>query len=101
MLNLQTTTKYEKDLKKLQKKNQDLSRLYEAIELLKSRIKLPDSYRDHALSNSGSFKGQRGCHIAPNCVLIYEIEKNLKIKLNQIGSHNHIYEQRHKRAVLK
>ena len=47
-------------------------------------------HRDHALK--GDFKGYRECHIKPDVLLIYKIEKDVLILvLADIGSHTNLF----------
>lgn len=48
---------------------------------------LPEKFRDHALS--GNWHGHRECHILPDWLLIYRIEKDVLIlTLSRTGSHS-------------
>ena len=60
------------------------------IETLASGKTLDRKYHDHALT--GEFKGYRECHIRPDLLLIYKIEKNVLILiLADIGSHANLF----------
>lgn len=99
---LEITNKYKKHFKYLKKSIQGteiMNRLEYVLNKLRKGERLENQYRDHLLSDSGSFKGQRECHLAGNILLIYILEKE-KIILNQIGTHSEIYEQSRKRAKI-
>lgn len=56
------------------------------IDLLCSGNALPVKYRDHSLT--GEYSGYRECHIRPDLLLIYKIEKKqIVLVLVDIGSH--------------
>jgi len=51
---------------------------------------LPEKYRDHYLT--GDYKGFRECHIQPDWLLIYKIEKNiLVLTLSRTGTHSDLF----------
>ncbi len=89
MLDIFLTTQFKKDYKKLKKlKNTD--RLLEVVNMLRNGKELPAKYRDHALS--GYYKGMRECHIAPDWLLIYRIDKQkLVLILSRTGSHSELF----------
>jgi len=87
---LYPTTKYRKDVKRLARRGLDMSKLDTVIELLANGEILPPKYRDHALT--GSLKGFRDCHIEPDWVLIYKIDRGkLILILSETGSHSDLF----------
>ena len=87
---IKPTTRFQKDLKLLQKRGYDLSLLTGIIEKLANGETLPPKNRDHFLS--GQYKGCRECHITPDWHLIYEIsEKELYLYLTRTGSHSDLF----------
>lgn len=87
---IKPTTRFQKDLKLLQKSGYDLSLLTGIIEKLANGETLPPKNRDHFLS--GQYKGCRECHITPDWLLIYEIsEKELYLYLTRTGSHSDLF----------
>ena len=71
MYAIKPTTKFQKDLKRIQKRGYDISLLTDVIKKLAAGEQLPDKNKDHSLS--GIFTGCRECHITPDWLLIYEI----------------------------
>jgi mRNA interferase YafQ len=67
-LALETTTQFDRDLKRQEKRGNRMERLHAVIRLLRTRQPLLPSQRDHALT--GDRKGWRDCHIEPDWVLI-------------------------------
>ena len=52
--------------------------------------KLSEKYLDHELA--GNYKGGRECHILPDWLLIYRIEKDLLILgLTRTGTHSNLF----------
>lgn len=52
---------------------------------------LPIRFRDHSLS--GNYKDRRECHIEPDWLLIYKIDRNAgEIIFERTGSHSELFE---------
>ena len=87
---IKPTSKFQKDLKRIQKRGYDLSLLSDVIKKLSNGESLPLKYRDHNLI--GNFCGCRECHITPDWLLIFEIyEKDLYLYLTRSGSHSDLF----------
>ena len=82
------TTRFEKDLKKAQKRNKDILKLKEVISKLTKEIKLDSKHKDHKLT--GNFIKRRECHITPDWLLIYKID-NGNIIFERLGSHSDLF----------
>ena len=93
MLDLQYTNKFKKEFKKLQKNVldfDDLHLFFEVIHNLKNKIPLGQNFEDHPLK--GEKQSRRDCHIRPDLVLIYKLDKaNNKLILERIGSHSELF----------
>ena len=90
MYNIRPTTRFQKDLKRLQKRGYDLSLLTAVIKKLAVGETLPEKNRDHWLT--GDYSGCRECHIAPDWLLIYEIDGDaLILYLTRTGSHSDLF----------
>ena len=90
MYEIKPTKKFQKDLKRIQKRGYDLALLSEIIKKLASGKALPLQNKDHSLS--GNFEGCRECHITPDWLLIYEIEdKTLFLYLTRTGTHSDLF----------
>ena len=89
-LKLVPTSAFKRDLKRAKKQRRDLDKLASVIDTLATEMQLPESYRDHQLS--GNFIGKRECHIDPDWLLIYEIDKDAGILyLIRVGSHSDLF----------
>ena len=87
MLTLKTTAKFKKDYKRMKKQGRDMNLLGEVIDLLLNEKVLDEKYRDHPIS--GNYVEFRECHILPDWLLIYAIDKNqLLLTASRTGSHS-------------
>jgi mRNA interferase YafQ len=85
------SSKFQKDLKRMQKRGLKLVLLTEVIKKLVQGEKLPLKNKDHPLI--GNFAGCRECHIKSDWLLIYEIDLVSKILyLVRTGTHNDLFE---------
>lgn len=87
---IKPTTKFQKDLKRIQKRGYNISLLTDIIKKLANGEPLPDKNRDHSLS--GDYSGCRECHITPDWLLVYEIDNGeLILYLTRTGSHSDLF----------
>lgn len=86
------TKQFKKDIKKIEKSgNKDVEKLKVVIKLLINEKKLDASYREHNLK--GNYKDRRECHIEPDWLLVYKVNKKEKtIAFERTGSHADIFE---------
>ena len=90
MYKIRPSTKFQKDLKKVQKRGYDISLLTTVLNILANGESLPPKYKDHNLS--GNYKGCRECHITPDWLLIYELYNDeLILYLTRIGTHSDLF----------
>lgn len=90
MLKIVPSNRFKKDLKKAIKRNLDISLLDEVITKLANHKKLEKKYKDHDLK--GEYVGFRECHIEPDWLLLYKIEKEeLELFLFRTGTHGDIF----------
>lgn len=84
------TSKFQKDLKRIQKRGYDMRLMTDIIKKLANGEILPSKNRDHNLS--GNYSNCRECHIAPDWLLIYEVyEDELFLYLTRTGSHSDLF----------
>ena len=87
---VKSTTRFQKDLKLIQKRGYDISLLTAVIKKLANGEALPEKYKDHSLS--GNYKGCRECHITPDWLLIYEVfEGKLILYLTRTGTYSDLF----------
>lgn len=87
---LRPSSRFQKDLKRLQKRGYDLDLLSAVIKKLATGEPLPPKNRDHPLV--GDYSGCRECHIAPDWLLVYEIDGDaLILYLTRTGTHSDLF----------
>ncbi len=92
MLKPEFTGQFKKDYKLAMKRGCNPDKLQEVIRLLVNEQSLPEKYEDHALVNSRNYKNMRECHIEPDWLLVYKVEKEILIlKLIRTGSHSDLF----------
>ncbi len=90
MLDIIWTSSFKKDYKLAQKRNLKIELLDEVIRILAKGQELDKKYLDHPLSCN--WKKYRECHLSPDWLLIYMIEKNvLTLILTRTSSHADLY----------
>ena len=90
MYKIKPTIRFQKDLKRIKRRGYDVSLLTDIIKKLAQGKALPAKNRDHQLS--GEFAGCRECHITPDWLLIYEIDRDeLILYLTRTGSHSDLF----------
>mgnify|MGYP003294395906 CR=1 FL=1 len=90
MYAIRPTTKFQRDLKRIEKRGYNLTLLTQIIKKLANGEKLSEKNRDHALM--GEYGGCRECHITPDWLLIYEIaDDELILYLTRTGTHSDLF----------
>jgi mRNA interferase YafQ len=90
MLQIQITNQFKKDLKKFNRNQVVIKELDSVVKKLLNEKALEPKYCDHPLV--GQWKSSRDCHIRPNVLLIYRIEKKMKLLiLERLGSHAELF----------
>jgi len=87
------TTKYKKDIKRMEARGADMLLLDNVVDMIVAGEELQDSYQKHELI--GERKGQIDIHIQPNWLLLYEpviIEGQEVIILRRTGTHSDLFE---------
>ena len=90
MLTIKRTTQFKKDFKRIVKQGVDIQPLIEVIDKLSKEESLDEKFCDHALK--GEWNGFRECHIKPDWLLIYLVDKGeLILTLSRTGSHSDLF----------
>lgn len=90
MLELVTTTQFHKDLKRLRKRGANIQEFDTVLQTLCTEEPLSEKHRDHALF--GNYIGFRECHVAPDWLLVYAIDKGkLILTTSRTGSHADLF----------
>ena len=87
MLKPRFTGQFKKDIKKIQKSGgKDMEKLKVVIRKLVEGNPLESRYHDHALT--GNLRGHRDCHIEPDWLLIYRLDRDeQEVIFVRTGSH--------------
>jgi mRNA interferase YafQ len=89
-MKFRTTTQFEKEYKRAEKRGMDISKLDAVMQKIINNEPIERKYRDHLLT--GNFKDRRECHIEPDWLLIYKIDKEKQIIIfERTGSHSDIF----------
>lgn len=84
------TKQYLRDVKLAKKRNLEIGKLNNIVQLLAEDAPLPPRCKDHALS--GNYQGYRECHITPDWLLVYSKDTALRIlSLVRSGSHSDLF----------
>ncbi|MDO8633174.1 MAG: type II toxin-antitoxin system YafQ family toxin [Candidatus Wildermuthbacteria bacterium] len=93
MYRIVRTKVFERSYKRLKQsgiKKQVIDGLKNIIDTLALGKTLASKHRDHKLT--GYFSGYRECHVRPNLLLVYQIDRgNLILVLVDIGSHPYLF----------
>jgi mRNA interferase YafQ len=93
VLNLQTTGQFRKDEKLARKRGLDLSLLKSVIQTRLEEKPLHPKHKDHPLVEN--YAGFRECHILPNWILIYTVDKGrLILTASRTGTHNDLFDKK-------
>ncbi|GAA7222794.1 type II toxin-antitoxin system mRNA interferase toxin, HP0892 family [Helicobacter pylori] len=85
---IETSKKFDKDLKILVKNGFDLKLLYKVVENLAKEQPLDPKYKDHPLK--GTLKDFRECHIKSDILLVYLVRDD-ELILVRLGSHSELF----------
>jgi mRNA interferase YafQ len=85
---LVTSKAFERDIKRLWKRGNDLELLQPLIEALRRALPLEPRHRDHALT--GALQGFRDCHVAFDWVLIYRTDEEA-VYLTRTGTPSDLF----------
>jgi len=90
MYTVKPTTRFSKDLKRIEKRGYKIDLMTAVIKRLASGESLEAKYHDHPLK--GNYEGCRECHIAPDWLLIYEVVgEELILYLTRTGTHSDLF----------
>jgi mRNA interferase YafQ len=90
MLKIRYSSRFKKDFKIVVKRGYDVHLLEEVLNILVQENPLPQKYLDHPLASN--YAGHRECHITPDWLLIYKIEKDiLTLSLTRTGTHSDLF----------
>ena len=92
MFSIEYTNKMKRDVKRMNKRGKDLSKLVTTLDLLASGKQMPVKYYDHPLK--GEMSGYRECHIEWDWILIYQVfEDRLILSASGTGTHSDLFDE--------
>ncbi|HCS39196.1 MAG: type II toxin-antitoxin system RelE/ParE family toxin [Anaerolineaceae bacterium] len=80
--------KFDRDLKRMVRRGADIEKLFEVVARLTNGQALDPRHEDHPLH--GKLVDKRDCHISPDWVLIYSVDKDVVV-LYRTGTHAELY----------
>ena len=85
-----TKTRFEKDIKKLVKRQKNFSKLETVLKEILSGVQLDNKYKNHPLI--GSWKPCWELHIEPDWLLIYHVDTETnQLILYRTGTHSDLF----------
>ena len=88
--------RFQKDMKRCEKRGYDMQLLKDAIKLLAETGSLPAEYKPHKLH--GNRKGQWECHIQPDWLLVWEQhDQELILIMLNTGTHSDLFSKKYKK----
>jgi len=98
MLTLHTTNQFRKDEKLARKRGLNVALLKSVIQTLLEEKPLAPKHKDHPLV--GNYIGFRECHILPNWLLIYAVDKGrLILTASRTGTHTDLFEKKKRQRI--
>jgi mRNA interferase YafQ len=92
MLEIQFSNIFKKDFKRCLKRGYRKTDFMTVLDLLINELPLPARYKDHQLTDSKRYQDVRECHINPDWLFIYRIQKELRLlQAIRIGSHSDLF----------
>jgi mRNA interferase YafQ len=81
---------FQRDVKRLQKRGKDMSKLKALVNMLLAGEPLPPKYKDHPLKHN--YAGYRDAHVEPDWVLIY-IPTEMNVHFERTGTHEELFDK--------
>ena len=88
MKTLVLTAQFKRDLRLCKRCQYDIAKLQQTLDILMSGQVLPPQYHGHPLV--GDWMPKRECHIAPDWLLIYEVN-DTEVRLARTGTHADLF----------
>ena len=90
MLGFKTTKQFEGDYRLMVRRGKDIQKLKTIMRQLVNQQTLERKYHDHALR--GNLRDHRDCHIEPDWILMYRIDRELQeITFVRSGTHADLF----------
>lgn len=69
---IEITSRFKRDYKKIRKQGKDINKLIKTLETLANGEELEPKYKDHKLINDKTYKECNECHIESDWLLVYK-----------------------------
>ena len=90
MLITNYSSRFKKELKLMEKRGLDIQKILDIISDLENEVPLKSKHREHLLQ--GNYEGYLECHVEPDWLLIYKINKiTKKIYFARTGTHTDLF----------
>lgn len=90
MLDVVLSSRFRRDLKTAARRGYNFEILNDVVDQLARREILPEKNRDHSLT--GEYEGCRECHLAPDWLLVYQInDSELVLYLMRTGTRSDLF----------
>lgn len=90
MYAIKPTTRFQRDVRRAEKRGYNMSLLTDVIKKLAKGETLSSNFKDHDLV--GDYLGCRECHITPDWLLVYRIsQEKLILVLSRTGTHSDLF----------
>lgn len=86
---LKMTSRFKKDLKRIQNNPKRIANVETVLRLLRDTGTVPQQYHPHMLT--GNYAGCMECHIESDYLLIWIDEEEQVIQLLRLGSHSELF----------
>ena len=91
-LKLVPTSQFKKDYKRAKKRGLNMAELQAILDKLCAEEPLGERHRDHALA--GTYLGFRECHVRPDWLLVYAVDKGrLILAASRTGTHSDLFDE--------
>jgi mRNA interferase YafQ len=90
MRRIEYSSTFKKDYKRSVKRGLDMRKFDQVIKLLVTDKPLPTKNRPHMLT--GEWRGFHECHLAPDWLLIYDLDDTDILALHRMGTHSDLFE---------
>lgn len=90
MYQIHFTNKMKRDVRRMQKRGKNIKKLQDVLDIIANAKVLPKSANDYQLS--GEMADFRECHIEPDWLLVYRLEKEELILIaTETGTHSDLF----------
>jgi mRNA interferase YafQ len=85
-----TSSKFRRDVKRLEKRGKDMRKLRAIMAILIEEQPLPSAHLDHPLR--GNWHGFRDLHVEPDWILIYRVVGH-EVQFARSGTHSDLFDE--------